>query len=43
MVAFVPSEGHGVNQVMKQFDVRNVTCRVHNTLDASNEGAVIPD
>jgi hypothetical protein len=42
MVAFVPSEGHCVNQEMKQFDVRNVTRGVHAILDVRIEEANIP-
>ena len=38
MVAFVPSKGHGVNEVMKQFDVRNVTRGVHAILDVLMKG-----
>ncbi len=37
MVAFVPGERHGVNQEMKQFDVRNVTRGVHAILDVTIE------
>ena len=38
MVAFGPSEGHGVNQIMKEFDCRNMACWVHMDLDEGNEG-----
>ena len=38
--AFVAREPHGVDQIMEQFDRRNVACRIHIILDEGDADVV---
>jgi hypothetical protein len=40
MFAFVAREPHGVDQIMEQFDRRNVACRIHIILDEGDADVV---